>query len=213
MQEPFIATDFIKTFDTNYSGASITPTTPYSILLNGIPLGNSDGNRIGRKVSLNSFIAHLSCTVDVVGPTTTAAIVVPGAFFRFLVVYDRQSNGASYTTANFLNSNRVTALYNTSNRNRFQILFDEFLSPQHSFRYNNTNGTGYNRDISVQYFKIECNLHNISTIFNSSSSLNSITPIQTGSLYLWVLSDGQTTAAPITDVYIEGDGRLFYSDS
>lgn len=94
-----------------------------------ITIGSSSWNRIGRKVALKSL--HIRAFLQ-----QTGNAVVPGLnWYRILVVYDKQTNGALPTISDILKDQRngatdqpvtaVTSGINLNNRERFEILMDE----------------------------------------------------------------------------------------
>jgi len=82
-------------------------------LLNGISRGDDIGQRNGREVTMKS--------IQFQAQTSGGAA---DSFCRFLLVYDRQSNGTPLTAAQVLNVVDIVSPRNLENRKRFKILHD-----------------------------------------------------------------------------------------
>lgn len=211
LSAPFFGS-YDKNFDISISSGSISETFPFTLLQNGITLGTSDGQRQGRKILLKRWECNLEYTIDMVGPSDAAATAVPGASLRVLLVYDKQPNGAAFGYTDLFSQLMITSLYQISNSNRFSIFYDQFKNAKHSVHYTNTQSAtpGYDRDVATWCEHIDIDLSDYPTIYDSTSVLNSPSPIMSGTLYLVVLSNGQTATDPITDCYVQGNARLYY---
>jgi len=79
-------------------------------------LGTDFSNRIGRQVTLRSVQLHMTVTADA---DQTAPV-----WFRYMLVYDRQNNGAQPAATDILVAGTPYSPKNLSNRERFSILRD-----------------------------------------------------------------------------------------
>lgn len=87
-------------------------------LLNQCVRGDDIGDRTGREIIMKSI--ELSCF-------TIPVAASPGSSGRFIVVYDRQSNGVAPTWAMVVGAPSTTNFKNLDNRKRFKILFDKTI--------------------------------------------------------------------------------------
>jgi len=164
-------------------------STPKISPLNLITIGSSAWNRIGRKVSLKS--------VRVRGFITTTgnanALTVP-SYHRFLIIYDKQPNGALPVLGDiFLDQSSVaadssvslvTSGLNLNNRDRFEIIMDK----QHVLGPITAGGANENAGFTdgdafgcVDWFY---KLKNRETHYKADSSPAVIGDISTGCLFM-----------------------------
>lgn len=105
---------------------NVFSTTPIFQTLNFLTIGSDDFQRIGREIKLKSLDLTIAIRDNRVQSNATD-------YLRYLVVYDRQTNGAVPTIANILTSvdlagattSTVKAAYNDDLRSRFKILLDK----------------------------------------------------------------------------------------
>lgn len=110
------------------SASVAVSTTAQFILLNGVQEGSSFYNRIGRRISMRSL--HLKFTL---APSGNGAGV--GETLRFMVIYDRQPNGAAPAISDLLldydntgaTGTTVKSGMNMNNSDRFVMLRDKIL--------------------------------------------------------------------------------------
>lgn len=137
------------------------------ILLNGIGQGLEAYNRVGRQILMKQLDLKLSFTQQ--------NGAVNAQQLRYMVVYDRQSNGAVFTNANLLD-NSVALLWwtrkptNPDNRDRFEILLDRTLQ---------INPTLLEQSAPVFDHRLQLTLP---TQYNGAGA--TVASITTGSLYL-----------------------------
>ena len=133
------------------------------VLLNGIARGDDINQRNGREVTMKS--------IQFTHQTSGGAA---DSFCRFLIVYDRQSNGAALTAAMVLNLADVVSPRNLENRKRFKILHDRLYTVE----------TAAN-PMSLKCGKFYRRLRHPIT-FNTGNA-GTVADIATGSLYLIAL--------------------------
>jgi len=112
-----------KFFDTTLASTSMDSTgTVLSTSLNLVNEGNGTNEMAGRKIVVTKVMVHLS----IEAPNNSGAItaVETGPEFRFIVILDKQCNGASATVANYLSSTAIRSFNNLSNGARFKTLKD-----------------------------------------------------------------------------------------
>lgn len=146
------------------AGAQECSTTAVITLINGVATGDDINNRDGRKFTMKSILVRGTINV---GATPT------GAAYRWMIVYDKQANGAAPVIGDILNVSSMLGCNNLSNRDRFIIIADKtgFLE---------ATGTIVR---TIKKF-INCNLETV-----CSGTTNGIASIATGSLFLVTLGN------------------------
>lgn len=138
-------------------------------LLNGIGVGTEVYQRTGRQVNLKFLTVKLAFTQQ------NGAVNAQQC--RYMIVYDRQTNGLAPTNADLLD-NSVALLWwtrkptNPNNRDRFLILEDKTIQVNPTLL-----------DYSTPIVDKTYNLHNLVTQYNATAGLL-VNAISTGSLYL-----------------------------
>jgi len=149
-------------------------------LLNGCTQGDGPSNREGTQIHIKSIQVRLRTEFN-------AADASAGPV-RFVLIQDKQPNGAAPTVANIYyttTANAIDSLRNLDNRKRFKILADRtYVMSQ--------NGTpGYSDDI---FFKKPI------TVQYNSGNAGVVSDISTNSLYILVASD-QAVNGPFVAFY------------
>lgn len=174
-------------------------TTPVLTLLNGLAPGNSASQRIGSKVSFMSLEFRWRARI-----TGTTGVV---SNCRFLIVLDRQPNGAAIGAAtDVLDAATTTSLRNLANRRRFKIMVDKVFTLGGVLNGAGTGSAIPEMKTSKMYMKFR---RPIVTEFNAGVA-GTVADIATNSLYLISLG---TEAAGNTDGVLYGSLRLRYTDS
>lgn len=183
-------------------------------LCNGLKLGTAAFNRIGNKITMKALYWSITFGVKTLFPDITSAnqTHVTNIPMRFMVVYDKQSNGAAFTLADLL-SNVVgvdnttsrtidqNSANNLNNRERFIVIADK--------RFNLQSG-GPSTKIIKKYKRL-----NTSVAYKSGATVGDITDITSGAVYALYWRDGPIpnfTENPTVDVAADGLMRLRYSD-
>lgn len=163
------------------------------VLLNGIGQGSEAYNRVGRQILMRQLDLKLSFTQQ--------NGAVNAQQLRYMVVYDRQTNGAIFTNTNLLD-NSVALLWwtrkntNPDNRDRFEILLDRTIQVNPNLL-----------EASAPVFDHHMRLNLPAQFSGAGATVASIT---TGSLYLVFFDQ-----APLGLINIKTSfaGRLHYLDS
>jgi len=136
------------------------------LLLNGMQSGTNVGQRLGRRVQLDSL--EICSVFD----ATT------GSFTRTIVFVDKQANAAAPTAALLLESTTdpTSSPINFDQRNRFEVIADYLVAVD-----SDAANPGVIRDV--------LSLCGIDTIFNGSN-FGDIRDISTGALYVFRQSGG-----------------------
>lgn len=163
------------------------------VLVNGIAAGSGASEHVGREVTMRSV--QINLRAQATAATGVAQIV------RFLLVYDRQPNGAAPAITDILTSTTVTAPRNLDNRKRFKILWDEVCPLADRI-------TATESGVQHVYLRFYRRLrHPIE--FNATTSAT-VTAITTGSMYFVGIG---TEASGNTDADCVGTCRIRYADA
>ena len=179
----------LKVIDTDLSAITGFDTTGSVTLLNGIAQGTDYNTRIGRKFTMKTLYCRMSLQ-----PGATAANI---ALARFIVVYDRQSNGAAPLITDVLTAINDSSLNNLTNRDRFVIITDKV------YKVGLSTSMESGRQVWKKYLK--CNLE----VTNGGTGAT-IASIQTGSLYL--LTMGDKAAGTTAPKVLNGTYRIRFTD-
>lgn len=117
----------LKFFDTAFDDAVVATGGTVGTSLNLIPQGTEENRRIGRV----AFIKKIALRYSVTLPTSTVATATSDTL-RFLVVLDRQANGAAATWGDIIKVSggaaNVIGYNNLANKMRFKILMDKVIN-------------------------------------------------------------------------------------
>lgn len=86
-----------------------------------VVLGTGPSNRVGRRIYVHGFEWRFLATYAI-GPTTTGS-----SSLRFVIVQDKQANGASAGALDIFNTDDYASFTNKDNGKRFKILVDKVL--------------------------------------------------------------------------------------
>lgn len=153
--------------------------------INIITVGTGPNNRIGRKVQQTKFLLRWA--------SNTGALAIDISPWRFLVVFDKQTNAALPVVTDILQINSIRSPNNLSNSDRFITICD-FITETPST--SNQSLTG------IQTRKI-----NLEVMFNTTNG-GTIADIQSGAFYILACNADATATHPI-DVYT----RIRYTDA
>lgn len=179
--------------------------------LNLIQVGSTFCNRIGRRIEMKSLYMTGFMKQTAFGTTFSD-------YARIMVIYDRQTNGATPTVATILaNYDQTTAAttnsssgINPDQRERFVILCDERRTmPPVDALANGTSGPfDGNKDIlDVKRF---IKLGGLATHYQADSSPSVVGDISTGGLFLLTIGSFANGAQPFN---AQLNFRLRYSDT
>jgi len=171
--------------------SSTMNTTTTMTLLNGLQAGTGATQRVGQTISIRSLEIRGYCAVDVAAAN--------GQVVRYIVVLDRQTNGAAPVAAtDILSTNNVVGLRALTNRKRFKILLDK------TYQLGPFTGDE-SQAIYHHYLKFR---RPIKEEFNAGNA-GTVADIATNSMYLVVLG---TEAPGNTDALYAMDVRIRYTD-
>jgi len=182
-------------------------------LLNGIKLGTSAFQRIGNKIAMKSLYWSMAFGLNADDTNPTVTLNTASVPVRFMIVYDKQSNGAAFTAADLLSNvvgvdnttSRpldVNSANNLNNRDRFIVICDKRFVLQSG---------GPN----ARFFK-KFKFLNTAACYKSGATVGDITDITSGSIYALAYTDGEMggdNSDPTIGVRMQGLIRLRYEDS
>lgn len=162
----------LKDIDTSLAAAECSTTGAIN-LINGVAQGTDFNTRVGRKFNMRSILVRGTIKV---GATPTLAA------YRWMIVYDKQANGASAVITDILTAINMGGVNNLTNRDRFVVIADKK-------GYVEAAGRGV---VPIKFYK-RCALE--TTNGGTSAAIGSI---QTGALYFVTLGDLATgVTAPV----------------
>lgn len=201
----------LKAYDISQGFSDFENTGHFEILNTPIK-GDDRYERNGRAIRMKSI--QIQARVGITLPTTTD---ITEDYLRYMIVYDKQSNGAPPSLGDLLrdsNAGNQTSAFsqiNLDNRDRFEILKDvafptAYFSPATAASRTNQNILDKVRStVNVDLF---IPLKGREVVFNSNNA-GSAADIQTGALYL--MTTNQETAN--NNLYtMEYTTRLRYYD-
>lgn len=176
-------------------GFGVNPTNAGQIdgPLIGIAQGTTEQQRIGGKINLVNFNIH----GQVIGVQQVGAAVLPDVT-RFMVVLDKQANGALPVVTDILKTAQINKFMNLDNVDRFQILKEKWITNDVLAWV----ATPFESIGQIKNFKINLKM-NIPIHF--SSTLGAITEFKSNNIIcLYINSNGQsvvnyTSRAKFTD--------------
>lgn len=156
------------------------PTTwtlwdPSTGALNAVAQGNSESQRIGRKISNTSL--HIRGMLN--GSTNST-----GVSCRIVVFKDNQSNGAAPTPANVMTSG-INGFRNLEYVSRFQVLVDKVYNINPSISHNSTTGA-LNSSSPNRHVAFNMNIPSETTFDGTTADISDITDC---SYHVMVIAD------------------------
>ncbi len=170
-----------KCIDSVFSNQQIDSATPTISLITNVAQGDTATTRDGNQIKLTQVVINMLFTV--VGTNTG---------MRYLLVHDKQTNGAAFVIGDLLASNgtqqSLVSGLNIDNKYRFRILADK--------KFTLTN-SGSNRKVTKKIF-----IPNLNIRMRFDGGSNSITDVTSSSLALVVLSEDTGASAPLMSAFI-----------
>lgn len=163
-----------KWLDTAVGGA-LPPGTV--ACLNMVPQGDDSVSRDGRKINIRSLACHV---MEPNYPHGTSML-------RYVVVWDKQPNGALAAATDIMTSTAFTAQMNLNNRSRFSMIYDSSTAK----KYGSDpvpNNAGQLCWGDQRYIPLD-----LETVFNAGTGA-AITAINTGALLMVLLGVPNTSA-------------------
>jgi len=192
----------MKLYDKTLSNTLINATgiVPFGGTLNDIAQGDTESQRIGRKVVVKSIHLHLRLAL---APTTSNTATADN--IRIMVVLDKQANGTAFINTDVLTVNAGSApdfysFNNIANKSRFRVLSDKKyqLSADAAF----TSTSVLNSCMADQHIKC-----NIPIEYDHSATTGAISTIRSNNIAILAISEqGLGT-------FMQGTARIRYTDN
>lgn len=190
-----------KFFDTDLDAIFTTvANTMEQANLNIIVQGNTESNRVGRKV----ILTRVDCRGILTLPASTASANTSG-FVRMLLVCDKQTNGSAFAATDLWETDAWGTFNNLSNSSRFQILQSKI------FTMNSPSGSGRGSTDTLAFgekaiaFKMGVDL-NLPIEFDNSATTGAVTTQRSNSL--WLVTQGAGTGVLMSTA----QSRVRFSD-
>ncbi len=174
-----------KFFDTDVDAILGTITATMELAnLNIIVQGNTESNRIGRKVVLKRVDCKGIMTLPAATDAANTSEVV-----RLLLVCDKQTNGAAFAATDIWETDSYRSFNNLANSSRFRVLQSK------TYTFNATAGSGRGTTDTLSYgevvipWKMGVNL-NLPIEFDNSATTGAVTTQRSNSL--WIVSQSTT---------------------
>lgn len=159
------------------TGVTVPLTSSFATpaLVNGIAQSTTPGGHIGRRATMKSLQLRYTAA-----PSNNVSQV------RVLLVYDKQTNAATPTATDIVQSNVFTSPLNLQNKDRFVVLMDEVSAIMPSTTQN-VSGS--------RYMKM-----NLPITFNGSTAAT-VAAIQTGAIWLLVANNSDPAIGTTSNFY------------
>lgn len=160
-------------------------------LVNGIATGDTESLRDGDKIKIHALEIRFRIRADAAASNSAAV--------RYVVFYDRQTNGANPVPTVLFESNAQTTMTNIASTQRFRILLDRSMRLE-NFTGNATVGQHFTR---THFLRWKAPLHT-----QYALTINTIAAINTGGLFFAWIGD-RTAEYP----QIEANFKLHFTSS
>lgn len=158
-------------------------------IMNAMAPGTSASTRIGRRILMKAINLRLLLQREDASTATVQAV-------RFMIIYDRQTNGVAPAMTDILDTGTITSQHNMANVYRFFTIMDRTMV---------LSGAGGNTiNFSKKYKSI-----NLPVVYNAGTA-GTVADINTGGLFFCYVGN---TAAGIDDTDVSASLRLRYTDA
>lgn len=187
-----------KFLDTAFSdGTLASAMTFYNPMV--IPQGDTESQRIGRKVVIRSL--HLRGTLTLLNATD---VTNTSNQFRMRIVIDTQTNGAQFGATDLLETDAINSFSNLANRSRFRVLYDK-TKEFNSFGASAT-GAAYSFGEVIKPISVNLKL-NLPVEFDNSATTGAITTVRSNYICITMQSStGEIISMAMTS-------RIRYTDN
>jgi len=167
--------------------------------LNIVAQGDTESQRNGRKITIKQISIRATLLMN-----NSTAVTDTSEEVRFLLVQDKQANGAAATVLDVLETASVRAFNNLANKSRFNILVDKRFSLNQMGA--TPTGAAYTFGELTQNFALykKCN---IPIEYDNSATTGAITTIRSNNLFFILLGE---TGALAT---MSSTTRIRYTDN
>ncbi len=169
-----------KFLDTTVSDAPITAGMVIANLT-VIPEGNTESQRVGRKVTIKSI--HVKGTLTLTAATALASTT--DKVFGMLVL-DKQTNGAAFAATDLLDTDSIISFRQLANTQRFSILMKKVWTMSAGGAAPTGAAFGFSQVIRDVNINKRCN---IPMEYDNSATTGAITTVRSNNVY-WVTQSG-----------------------
>lgn len=187
----------MKFYDTTQSAAAIDSTAENMLSINLIPQGVTESTRVGRKCTIRRITCKGYIRWD---PAGMGASTYSNAQIRYLLVLDKQANGANPAWTDVYEDTSVNSPRNLANVGRFKVLKDWHFTPA----FGAVISGGANIAAPMTKFKFNKKV-NIPLEFNASTG--AITELRSNNLTLMAVSNAGDDTHTVTSYW-----RVSYTD-
>lgn len=189
----------LKWHDFSLNAADIGTTGGVLTPFNLIPEGTAENERIGRKCIIKSINLRWTSILTAAAGAAGAA----GRVVRYIVVLDKQCNGAVPVWTDLMQDADYNSFRNLENQSRFTVFADKTYVLKHGagagWGDGTTNQTYWDQSKLSHIFYKKCNIP-----IEFSGATGAITEVRSNSLYLFIVDDGGSGGATA----IAGRGRV-----
>lgn len=189
----------MKFLDTSLTNAAVDAAMEQNNLC-VIPQGDTESQRVGRKVIVKKINVHATHTM----PARTDIAAASSMKARYALVLDTQTNGAAFSATDLFETDSVNSFRNLANQTRFKILKE--ISYDLKCSGAAPSGAAYVAagDQVTWNMQVKCN---IPIEFDNSATTGAITTVRSNCIFLI----SRSSVANISD--LAGTARIRYSDN
>ncbi len=186
----------MKFFDTRVDDAVVSATMTISNLCI-IPEGNGESARIGRKITIKKIHVKGALTLPAAtGSANTSDKVI------CMLVQDKQTNGAIFLPANFVDTDVFDSFRNLAESSRFRVLYKKVFT----VNAGGAAASGAAFTFSENVRSINCNVNcTVPIEYNNTADDGTIATVRSNNLY-WVTQSSAGITAIVANV------RVRYTD-
>lgn len=197
-KRPLQSSGELKFIDVDLSAPGSIANTYEMVNLCTIPQGDTESNRIGRKVTVKKINIELFPT-----GVSEAAVGSTSGSVKILLVLDTQTNGAAWTATDLMETDSIYSFANLANNQRFRILKSKVMTFSSGGMV--ATGAAYASSEIAKYLRwsVKCN---IPIEYDNSLTTGVISTVRTNSL--WLAAVGTDTG----HVSFAGRARIRFVD-
>jgi len=165
----------MKFLDTVVAGAALSINGQLKGSMNLVPQNVTESGRIGRKITVKSIMIRGDIHQPPGAGSVSANVV------RFMMILDKQCNGALPAITDFLETATFSSFNNLENSARFRVLSDK----QYKLQCGGYDGTGIGEDLLPINVFLKCN---IPIEFDNSLDTGAITTIRSNNIFGFMIT-------------------------
>ncbi len=172
----------LKFHDVDLDDATVAATGTITPTIIIIPQGVTENTRVGRKCTIKSIMWHYDIVLGAGTASSTTSDIV-----RMILYLDKQTNGATATALNILQTDDYQSFNNLSNSGRFVKLMDKSiaLASMSGSGRGSTDTLAFGENVRTGAFYKKCS---IPIEYDDSASTGALTTIRTNNLGVLLIS-------------------------